>query len=373
MFAQTFLPHENASRSLQVEADQLVLPQDVASGRGTRFLWTGFGFGVLLLIGLSSCALVSISSHDSAKPSRLFPEVATFVSVPSMSAKATKKSSLSKFEKAADAPAFGEVTKGLNERKERQPISALRMSGTGGKPLSRRAALGAAAAANLLAYKASPALAFAGEGTMSKEEVIQIAKEKLTPFEQDVSLKGKSEKKFTGKTTNGYSQDNMEKGIYVGAISGAPIFQSTEKYDSGTGFPSFYAAVPGSVIERPDPQDYQDALRSSPFGAKSGAFGANVRTEIIDAKSGAHLGHVFTEKMIDVFPADVYQKWNNRDPKAFNAQTTFKRYSVNAAAMTFVPRPANSKGPPPIPIIKSQLFEESIARSTLLAVIVAQR
>jgi len=345
MFAQTSLPNENASLPLQVEADQPVLSQDVASGRGTRFLWTGFGFGVLVLIGLA-CALVPISSHDSAKPSRLFPEVATFVSVPTMSAMAKKKSSLSKFEKAAAAPAFGEVTKGLTQRKERQPISALRMSGTAGKPLSRRAALGAAAAANVLAYKASPALAFAGEGTMSKEEVIQIAKEKLTPFEQDVSLKGKSEKKFTGKTTNGYSQDNMEKGIYVGAISGAPIFQSTEKYDSGTGFPSFYAAVPGSVIERRDPQDYQNALVLGFGGVPIG----NVRTEIIDAKSGAHLGHVFKERIIDVFPAESYQKWNNIDPTIFNAQRTFKRYSVNAAAMTFVPRPANSKGPPPIPI-----------------------
>lgn len=348
MFAQTSLPNENASLSLQVEADQPVLSQDVASGRGTRFLWTGFGFGVLVLIGLA-CALVPISSHDSAKPSRLFPEVATFVSVPTMSAMAKKKSSLSKFEKAAAAPAFGEVTKGLNQRKERQPISALRMGAAVRVALSRRAALGAAAAANVLAYKASPALAFAGEGTMSKEEVIQIAKEKLTPFEQDVSLKGKSEKKFTGKTTNGYSQDNMEKGIYVGAISGAPIFQSTEKYDSGTGFPSFYAAVPGSVIERRDPYDYQRALNIG-FASLTYLPIGNVRTEIIDAKSGAHLGHVFKETIIDVFPADVYQKWNNIDPTIFNAQRTFKRYSVNAAAMTFVPRPANSKGPPPIPI-----------------------
>merc|ERR1712046_477113 len=88
-----------------------------------------------------------------------------------------------------------------------------------------------------------------------------------------------------GKTTNGYGHDNKKKGTYVGAISGAPLFESSTKYDSGTGWPSFYAAVPGSIIERKDPGDLADRVRARMMGG--------VRMEVIDAKSGAHLGHVF--------------------------------------------------------------------------------
>merc|ERR1711974_375280 len=87
-------------------------------------------------------------------------------------------------------------------------------------------------------------------------------------------------------------------------MGGAPVFKSTTKYESGTGWPSFYAAVPGAVIERPDPRDAAGPL---------GFIGA-VRTEVIDAKSGARLGHVF----------------NDGPPP------TGKRYCMNAGAMTFV-------------------------------------
>jgi len=301
-------------------------------------------------------------SHDYAKPARLVPEVANFVPdmsslptvpqnqqqqqqllpVSSMSATATKKSPVSQFEKAAAAPALGEVTEGLNQRRERQPISAIRMSGTAGMPRSRRAALRAAAAAYVLANKVPPALARAGEGTMSEKDMIQLEKKYLTPFEQDISLKRVTERKVSGKT--------RERGTYVGAISGAPLFKSRSKLfhlgrvpfsmqDSRNGYLSFYEPVPGSVIERPDPQDYYNALLLGWVVYKFWGFPlGNIRTEIIDAKSGVHLGHVYIDKVIDVFSKADYQRYNQEDPKRFNSKAAFKRYSVNAAALTFVPK-----------------------------------
>ena len=136
----------------------------------------------------------------------------------------------------------------------------------------------------LAAANVAPALAAPGDGTMTKEEVLAaVDKLDLTPLQQAISLWAYTERSFTGKTTNGYSHDNKKAGTYVGAISGKPVFESSTKYDSGTGWPSFYAAVPGAVIERQDPDDLADKTRAMLMGG--------VRTEVIDAVSGAHLGH----------------------------------------------------------------------------------
>jgi peptide-methionine (R)-S-oxide reductase len=92
--------------------------------------------------------------------------------------------------------------------------------------------------------------------------------------------------------------------VYVGAISGLPLFSSKQKYDSGTGWPSFYAPVSDDhVILRRDPADMQ-RTRDMRY----------VRVEVLDAKSGAHLGHVFDD----------------------GPPPTGLRYCMNAAAMTFV-------------------------------------
>ena len=75
MHVQTSLPDENASLPFQVETDPAALSKDDASRRSTR-CWTGLGFGVLMLIGASACALHPLASHISSEPSRLVPEVA---------------------------------------------------------------------------------------------------------------------------------------------------------------------------------------------------------------------------------------------------------------------------------------------------------
>ena len=139
---------------------------------------------------------------------------------------------------------------------------------------------------------------------MSKDEVLAKA-EALTPLQKSISLNAATERPFSGTTTNGYAHDNKKKGVYVGAISGKPVFSSETKYDSGTGWPSFYAPVPGGVIERLDPGDLANKKRARAMGG--------VRMEVIDAASGAHLGHVFGD----------------------GPQPTGRRYCMNAGALSF--------------------------------------
>ena len=87
---------------------------------------------------------------------------------------------------------------------------------------------------------------------------------------------------------------------------GKALFESETKYDSGTGWPSFSAPVPGGVIERLDPGDLADARRALMMGG--------IRTEVIDAASGAHLGHVF-----------------NDGPREHGGE----RYCINSVCLTF--------------------------------------
>ncbi|MCB9728160.1 MAG: bifunctional methionine sulfoxide reductase B/A protein [Deltaproteobacteria bacterium] len=88
----------------------------------------------------------------------------------------------------------------------------------------------------------------------------------LTPAEAAVIEEGGTERAFTGKYW-----DHHADGTYVCKRCGAPLFASDTKFDSGTGWPSFDDALPGAVREVSD------------WG----------RTEIVCAKCGAHLGHVF--------------------------------------------------------------------------------
>ncbi len=98
-------------------------------------------------------------------------------------------------------------------------------------------------------------------------------KNKLTKEQYHVLREKGTEPAFTGKHWN-----NHEKGIYYCAACGAPVFSSDKKFDSGTGWPSFYEPYDeANIEEKPD--------RS--YGMK--------RTEVLCKNCGGHLGHVFDD------------------------------------------------------------------------------
>ncbi len=97
--------------------------------------------------------------------------------------------------------------------------------------------------------------------------------EKLTPLQYKVTQKDGTEPPF-----NNQYWDNKKEGIYVDIVSGEPLFSSTDKFDSGTGWPSFTKPLgPDNIVERKD-------TSFSMF-----------RTEIRSKHADSHLGHVFPD------------------------------------------------------------------------------
>lgn len=116
----------------------------------------------------------------------------------------------------------------------------------------------------------------------------------LTDMQKYVTLHDGTEPPFKNEYWN-----NKEPGIYVDVISGEPLFSSTDKFDSGTGWPSFTRPISESMVA-----EHQDR--------KLGM----TRTEVRSANSDAHLGHVFPDGP---------------------ASKGGMRYCINSAALRFVP------------------------------------
>ncbi len=117
----------------------------------------------------------------------------------------------------------------------------------------------------------------------------------LSPEQYQVTQKNGTERPFTGEYW-----DNHEPGIYVDVVSGEPLFASTDKFESGSGWPSFTKPIDSAnVLEK---RDFSHLM---------------LRTEVRSAHGDSHLGHVF-----------------NDGPREAGGL----RYCINSASLRFIHR-----------------------------------
>ncbi|TCC37459.1 peptide-methionine (R)-S-oxide reductase [Kribbella capetownensis] len=117
---------------------------------------------------------------------------------------------------------------------------------------------------------------------------------RLTDNQFHVTQEGGTEPAFRNE-----HWDNHEAGIYVDVVSGQPLFSSTDKYDSGTGWPSFTRPIAADAVRTESDRSY-----------------GMIRTEALSTGAGSHLGHVFGDGPVDAGG---------------------QRYCMNSAALRFVP------------------------------------
>jgi methionine-R-sulfoxide reductase len=125
-----------------------------------------------------------------------------------------------------------------------------------------------------------------------KKNDSELAK-RLTPLQYKVTQEDSTEPPFQNEYW-----DNKRAGIYVDVVSGEPLFSSLDKFDSGTGWPSFTQPLePSNVVEREDRSFFMN------------------RTEVRSRGGSCHLGHVFDD----------------------GPGPTGQRYCMNSAALRFIP------------------------------------
>tara|TARA_B100000508_G_scaffold121236_1_gene102792 strand:+ start:957 stop:1496 length:540 start_codon:yes stop_codon:yes gene_type:complete len=135
--------------------------------------------------------------------------------------------------------------------------------------------------------------------TQAEEKIMtksgkEVSTDHLTPLQKKVTMEGGTERAFQNEYW-----DHKEAGIYVDVINGEALFSSTDKYDSGSGWPAFTRPIKDHLID-----EHEDKK----FGM--------TRTEVKSSETDSHLGHVF-----------------NDGP----AESGGLRYCINSASLNFIP------------------------------------